>query len=234
MTAYWPNGSLTIPRVSSEFGMRVHPISGVRTLHAGIDLVGWADNVSPVDGVVTFAGYNGGAGNEVRIRAEGATIFHRGDVYRILHNARLYVSTGQRVRARQAVGRMGTTGSSTGVHTHFETRPGGGAAVNPRGYMASANAAPAGGGGTPLPPVVPKKRKKRKVATGVIYTNEAADKSRSGAIVDTESGLVSTFGWFPKSYADGIARGFGLEAAAPVTRAQYDQILADVRKVAAG
>lgn len=153
MTVYWPNGSLDRPRVSSDFdAARKNPVTGIVQPHNGIDLVGWTDNCSPVDGTVVFAGYNGGAGNEVRIRADGPTAFHVGDHYRILHHASLYVSTGQRVKARQPVGRMGTTGQSTGVHCHFETHewrlwnP-----VNPTDYMRRANAggSAAGGGGTP-------------------------------------------------------------------------------------
>lgn len=149
MTVYWPNGSLTRPRVSSDFNpARKNPVTGVVQPHNGIDLVGWTDNCSPVDGTVVFAGYNGGAGNEVRIRADGPTAFHVGDCYRILHHASLYVRTGDRVKARQPVGRMGTTGQSTGVHCHFETHerrlwnP-----VNPTDYMDRANAggSPAGG-----------------------------------------------------------------------------------------
>lgn len=153
MTVYWPNGSLDRPRVSSDFdAARKNPVTGIVQPHNGIDLIGWADNCSPVDGTVVFAGYNGGAGNEVRIRADGPTAFHVGDYYRILHHASLYVSTGQRVSARQPVGRMGTTGQSTGVHCHFETHewrlwnP-----VNPTDYMRRANAggSAAGGGGNP-------------------------------------------------------------------------------------
>lgn len=149
MTVYWPNGSLTRPRVSSDFdAARKNPVTGVVQPHNGIDLVGWTDNCSPVDGTVVFAGYNGAAGNEVRIRADGPTAFHVGDYYRILHHASLYVRTGDRVKARQPVGRMGTTGQSTGVHCHFETHewrlwnP-----VNPTDYMNRANAggSPAGG-----------------------------------------------------------------------------------------
>ena len=149
MTVYWPNGSLTRPRVSSDFNpARKNPVTGVVQPHNGIDLVGWMDNCSPVDGTVVFAGYNGAAGNEVRIRADGPTAFHVGDYYRILHHASLYVRTGDRVKARQPVGRMGTTGQSTGVHCHFETHewrlwnP-----VNPTDYMNRANAggSPAGG-----------------------------------------------------------------------------------------
>lgn len=154
MTVYWPNGSLTRPRVTSDFdAARKNPVTGIVQPHNGIDLIGWVDNCSPVDGTVVFAGYNGGAGNEVRIRADGPTAFHVGDHYRILHHASLYVRTGDRVKARQPVGRMGTTGQSTGVHCHFETHewrlwnP-----VNPTDYMRRANAGTAAGGdATPFP-----------------------------------------------------------------------------------
>jgi hypothetical protein len=148
----WPNGSTTVPAVSSEFGMRYHPISGVHTLHAGIDLVKFDINKSPVTGTVTFAGWNGGAGIEVRVRADGPNAFLKGDVFRILHNARLLVSQGQRVSVGQDVGVQGSTGASTGKHCHLETRPGGGNAINPRDYYANAYAQGAGGGSTPLPP----------------------------------------------------------------------------------
>lgn len=130
----WPNGSRAIPRVSDEFGPRT-PIwtpNGVTgSFHRGIDLVGFPINCSPVDGVVIFAAYNGGAGNMLRIRADN------GDVFVIMHNARFLVSRGQRVSEGQGVGVMGTTGNSTGIHCHFETRPGDGDAVNPRVYMAA-------------------------------------------------------------------------------------------------
>jgi hypothetical protein len=154
MSVYWPNGELTRPHVTSDYNpARRNPVTGVVQPHNGIDLIGWEDNKSPVDGTVLFAGYNGPAGNEVRIRADGPTAFHVGDCYRILHNARLYVRTGQRVSARQPVGRMGTTGQSTGVHCHYETHEGGlWRPVNPTNYMNRANAgSPAGGGATPLP-----------------------------------------------------------------------------------
>lgn len=149
MPVYWPNGTLTMPRVTSEFNpARKNPVTGIVQPHNGIDLVGWADNCSPVDGTVLFAGYNGGFGNEVRIRADGPTAFHVGDVFRIAHHATLYVRTGQRVAARQAVGRMGTTGNSTGVHCHFETHEYRlGNPINPRDFMSRANSVPASGGG---------------------------------------------------------------------------------------
>ena len=152
MTVLWANGvAAQTPegagmRVSSEYGMRTHPVTGVpETFHYGIDLVGWSIIIAPVSGIVSFAGYNGGAGNEVRIKADN------GDVFRLLHNRELWVKTGQRVTQGQQVAVMGTTGSSTGVHCHEETRPGGGNAINPRDYYARANGgSAAGGGGTPI------------------------------------------------------------------------------------
>lgn len=141
MVYYWPNGSLQIPTVTSEYNpSRSNPVTGVVQPHRGIDLVGFTDNCSPCDGTVLFAGYNGPAGNEVRIRADGPTAFHVGDCFRMAHHARLYVSTGQRVKAKQPVGRMGTTGQSTGVHCHFETHEYRlWNYVNPRDFMDRAN-----------------------------------------------------------------------------------------------
>lgn len=149
----WPDGTsgpTPAARVTSEYGMRTHPVTGrPSTFHYGIDLVGWSRIKSPVDGIVSFAGYNGGAGNEVRIRADGPNAFRQGDVFRLLHNRELWVRTGQRVSQGQDVAIMGTTGSSTGVHCHEETRPGGGASINPRDYYAQANAGSSGGGTKP-------------------------------------------------------------------------------------
>lgn len=148
MAVLWPNGGTTPTpeasgiRCTSEFGWRTHPVTGQRdTFHYGLDQIGWSIIIAPVTGTVTFAGYNGGAGNEVRIKADN------GDVFRLLHNRELWVKTGQRVSQGQQVAVMGTTGSSTGVHCHEETRPGGGDAINPRDYYARAN----GGGPTPSP-----------------------------------------------------------------------------------
>lgn len=150
----WPNGGLEFPvnyreqswgfRWTSPFGMRTHPVTGVpETFHYGLDLIGWDVIKSPYTGVVTFAGYNGGAGNEVRIKEDGT-----GDYVRLMHNRALWVKTGQRVTQGQDVAVMGTTGSSTGVHCHEEIHPGGGAAVDPMAYYRARNSSPAGGGGS--------------------------------------------------------------------------------------
>ena len=89
---------------------------------------------------------------------------------------------------------------------------------------------PAGGGtSTPANP----KRKKRNMSTGVIHTDDKSDSKRSGAIVDFEAGTFSPFGWFSVAYANGVAKGFGLEASGPVTRGHYDAIKATVAARAA-
>ncbi|HEU5223923.1 MAG TPA: M23 family metallopeptidase [Candidatus Lumbricidophila sp.] len=106
--------------------------------HFGIDLVGFPIVNSPVDGLVIFAAANGGAGNEVRIKADN------GDVFRLFHNARFLVAVGQRVTAGQDVAVMGETGQATGVHCHLQVHPGNGAAVDPRTYYAKNLSATAG------------------------------------------------------------------------------------------
>lgn len=136
----WPNGSANIPRVSGEYGMRWHPIDHIWKMHYGIDLVGWSTIVSPVAGQVIFAAYSGGYGNLIKVRAGN------GDEHWMAHNARFLVSKGTWVAQGQGIAIMGTTGASTGVHCHYEIHPKGGATVNPRDYIASANAAASGGG----------------------------------------------------------------------------------------
>lgn len=180
MTHYvlWPNGKTDMPvyyrdcgscpfRWTSPFGWRTHPVTGKpETFHYGLDLVGWSTIIAPDNGVVTFAGYNGGAGNEVRIRADD------GVVYRLLHNRELWVRTGQRVSQGQGVAVMGTTGSSTGVHCHIEVKPGGGAAVDPYTWYSNRNAGAAGGGGTPVPP----EDKENNEMTKIIGNGEGSQK----------------------------------------------------------
>lgn len=132
MTVFrWPNGSKTIPRVTSEWNpARKNPVTGIIQPHNGIDVIGFPLNLSCADGVVTFARYNGGAGNEVRVRHDD------GSESRYKHNARFLVRVGQRVTVGTALGVMGTTGQSTGIHLHFETRLSPTSApMNPRTFM---------------------------------------------------------------------------------------------------
>ena len=105
-------------RVSSNFGMRRHPIKGYNRMHKGIDFA--APTGTPIyaagDGVVEVAGRNGGYGNYVRIR--------HGNGYQTAyaHLSRFgkSVSKGSKVRQGDVIGYVGSTGASTGPHLHYE------------------------------------------------------------------------------------------------------------------
>lgn len=110
----WPaDGPLT-----SRYGTRVHPISGARKLHAGIDI--GASSGAPIkaaaSGLVLRAGAYGGYGL--------ATIIDHGNGLATLyaHQSRVGVSAGQQVSQGQVIGSVGSTGYSTGPHLHFEVR----------------------------------------------------------------------------------------------------------------
>ena len=89
-------------------------------IHQGIDLVGiTSKNVYSIcNGVVERAGYdNGGFGNYVRIKEDGT----ENRIY-LAHLDKIYVKVGQKVTYTTVVGLMGSTGNSTGAHTHVEIR----------------------------------------------------------------------------------------------------------------
>ena len=118
--------------ISSGFGWRVHPVTGERRMHKGVDFA--APTGTPIfaaaDGVVTEAGWtNGGYGNIVELRHSD------GSVTLYAHTSRVYVSKGQVVNRGQAIAEVGTTGRSTGPHLHFEVQPDGKNAVDPMDYL---------------------------------------------------------------------------------------------------
>ncbi|HSR44767.1 MAG TPA: peptidoglycan DD-metalloendopeptidase family protein [Acidimicrobiia bacterium] len=114
-------GSLRWPvagSVSSPFGFRVHPISGVRKLHTGIDMSAGSGVkiVAAGNGVVILASWYGGYGNAVVIdHGAGLSTLYA-------HQSKLAVSVGQSVSDGEVIGYVGSTGYSTGPHLHFETR----------------------------------------------------------------------------------------------------------------
>lgn len=120
-------------RISSSFGYRIHPILGYRKLHAGTDFA--ASCGTPVraaaDGRVVSAGWGGGYGNLVVI-AHGIV---DGDslATAYAHLSEYEVRSGS-VSRGDVIGYIGTTGSSTGCHLHFETRVNG-TAVDAMGYL---------------------------------------------------------------------------------------------------
>ena len=106
--------------VSSGFGWRRDPFSGVQAWHGGIDLAphhGAANYIlAAADGSVIFSGWNGGYGNCIMIDHGGGTV----TLY--AHMSSLLVRYGEDVSRGQRIARAGTTGYSTGVHLHFEVR----------------------------------------------------------------------------------------------------------------
>lgn len=153
--AVWPNGSHSIPTVTAEFGP-YNPFGTGTSMHNGIDLVDFDIVRAAVAGDIIYAGYNGDAGNEVRIRAAD------GVVYRYLHN-REFIRTGGSVAEGEAIAYQGATGAVTGKHCHFEIWSNGqrGSAVNPRIFMAqliAAGAADIGAGQRTANAVVNRRR----------------------------------------------------------------------------
>ena len=117
--------------MSSGFGRRVDPITGRMAWHAGSDFAGRAgsDVVAVASGVVTFAGEKSGYGRMIEIN-HGA-----GYITRYGHHEELLVAAGDVVKKGQVIGRMGSTGRSTGPHVHFEVLKDG-HPVDPARYVA--------------------------------------------------------------------------------------------------
>ena len=126
----WPISSEYHPiEWDDMFGDRIHPVYGTWTWHSGCDMAapGGTSVWSPGDGVVTFAGWNGGYGNCIMIAVDGGTVLFG-------HLSSIDVSKGQSVRQGQHVGAVGTTGTSTGNHLHLSFLVNGNY-VDPLNYM---------------------------------------------------------------------------------------------------
>ncbi len=121
---------LSEPDISSGFGMRIDPFTRAPAMHTGMDFRG--DPGDPVrataEGHVTMAGANGGYGNMIEID------HGNGVATRYAHLSDIGVKIGQRVRAGQIIGKIGSTGRSTGPHLHYETRVGGDV-TDPRKFL---------------------------------------------------------------------------------------------------
>ena len=116
---------------SSNFGWRLHPILGNWLMHAGKDLAAPEGTpvVAALNGRVISSGLAGGYGLAIEVehdRPKRRTLYG--------HLSELYVKPGERVRQGEVIGRVGSTGLSTGPHLHFELRlpgSGGWVAVDP-------------------------------------------------------------------------------------------------------
>ncbi len=121
--------------ISSGFGVRADPFNGHQSVHEGVDIASRMG--SPVlavgDGLVTHSGEKSGYGLLVEVTHES------GLITRYAHTSAALVKVGDRVRKGQEIALVGSSGSSTGPHLHFEVVRNG-SAVNPMRYLQQASA----------------------------------------------------------------------------------------------
>lgn len=115
---------------TSGFGMRIDPFLRSPAMHTGLDFRGDHGEAvrATAAGTVSHAGWNGGYGKMVEIE------HGNGFTTRYAHLSAIDVEAGQSVRIGQIVGRLGSTGRSTGPHLHYETRVDG-EAVDPQKFL---------------------------------------------------------------------------------------------------
>ena len=104
----WPVPGYT--RITSKYGMRTHPITGVYKLHTGVDVGApmGASFIAANDGLVVKAGFNSAYGGGI------STLY--------AHGSEIKVQEGEYVKRNQEILKVGSTGYSTGAHAHFEVR----------------------------------------------------------------------------------------------------------------
>lgn len=121
VNGYTLNQKMILPvqgETTSEFGVRIHPIDGDLRFHAGTDIA--APTGTPIyaafDGTVTESEYDKWNGYHIKLQHDNNIM----TVY--CHCEKLNVKKGEVVRAGEIIGTVGSTGSSTGAHLHFELR----------------------------------------------------------------------------------------------------------------
>src|SRR6516164_4908761 len=116
--------------LQSGFGVRIDPFLGRPAMHTGLDLHGETGDAvrATADGTVTAAGWSGGYGRMVDIEHGNGLSTRYG------HLSSIDVRVGQSIRTGQIIGKVGSTGRSTGPHLHYETRLRG-EAIDPQKFL---------------------------------------------------------------------------------------------------
>lgn len=185
-------------RISSKYGYRIHPITGDKKMHHGIDIASPSGVaiVATKAGKVTQAKYSGGYGN--------LTIIDHGGGYtsRYAHQSKFATSVGATVNAGQVIGYVGSTGASTGPHLHFEIRIGNDS-KNPTNFVSasgSTSSTTSSSGRSAVMPkgaiadevIDPKNMEDKKIDTellltskSVAYKDKKADEEMGNAVANT-------------------------------------------------
>jgi murein DD-endopeptidase MepM/ murein hydrolase activator NlpD len=103
-------------RLTSGYGYRIHPVTGERKLHHGLDIANekWTPIYAPADGVIKYVRKGPHFGNYVAIDHLNTFLTRYG------HLAKIVVKPGQHIRRYEVIAYMGNTGRSTGTHLHYE------------------------------------------------------------------------------------------------------------------
>lgn len=119
--SYWASTPSSLPVkgwVTSDFGLRISPISGSAKFHEGLDIAAPIGTpiYAPSDGIVSFAGSKGGYGLALNLdHGYGvSTLF--------AHTSNLFVKEGEKIKRGQLIASVGNSGSSTGPHLHYEVK----------------------------------------------------------------------------------------------------------------
>ena len=117
-------------RISSKYGRRNDPFTGRSAMHAGLDFKARSGSkvLATASGKIIKAGRNGGYGKMIEVDHGG------GITTRYAHLSRINVRTGQKISRGQLIGKVGSTGRSTGPHLHYEVRRKG-RVLNPIHYV---------------------------------------------------------------------------------------------------
>lgn len=135
VTFRWPTYTTAI---TSYYGYRIHPVYGTKKFHSGIDIgAGYGATImAAASGTVIFVTEPVEGKNTGGTGYGNYCIIDHGNGYTTLygHARDIYVKNGQKVTRGKAIGEVGSTGTSTGAHLHFEVRYNGGT-VNPLNYL---------------------------------------------------------------------------------------------------